>query len=337
MRYIVSMTTHIRAQLVLAGLTLVICCVAYPLVLLGAGKVLSGPASGSLIEKDGKVVGSRLIAQKFTRPEYFWPRPSSADYNASASGASNWGANNVKLRDRAARQLGPVVRYRDGKPVGKDVEDWFREHPDLLAQWAERYPTLSDAWVNGDADKNKVITGWLQDRAAAVAAWKEQHLDAKDDAVFFALFAAENPGTVPAVEEGKVKAVAAGADVQGWFFDQWLQAHADKAKNIEPVPADMVTASGSGLDPHISLCNARFQTRRVVEERTRLYHEVREKAGRPAPDAGRVEAAVRRAVERLVNEHAVAPLWGLAGGDPVVNVLELNLALDDALGRLDVD
>jgi K+-transporting ATPase ATPase C chain len=365
------MTAHIRAQLALTGLTLVICCVAYPLVLLGAGKVLSGPASGSLIEKDGKVVGSRLIAQKFTRPEYFWPRPSSADYNASASGASNWGANNIKLRDRAARLLAPVARYasgpKKGELAGPDIDAWFTAHTDpkkvkpgetdIVTMWARDYPTLASAWVGADDANKKYIEAWPR-YADLVAAWKKDNPDGGDKLktedlakYFFADFAHTEPGKWPVADdkkddkgevvkdaEGKpvreITLVTDGDDLRATFFDLWLR---EVRPDLEKVPADYVTASGSGLDPHISLRNARFQTGRVVEERAKLYAEAREKAGRPAADAGRVEKAVRRAVERLVNEHAVAPLWGLAGGDPVVNVLELNLALDDALGRLDVD
>ena len=79
----------------------------------------------------GKPVGSRLIAQPFTADEYFQPRPSAARYNAAASGASNWAANNYLLRDRVARQLGPIVKYRSGpkkgQPVAPDIESWFQK------------------------------------------------------------------------------------------------------------------------------------------------------------------------------------------------------------------
>jgi K+-transporting ATPase ATPase C chain len=389
------MTAHIRAQLALVGLTLVICCVAYPLVLLGAGNVMSEPATGSLIVekvKDEKgeertiVRGSRLIAQKFTRAEYFWPRPSGADYNASQSGASNWGANNIKLRDRAARSLAPVVRYdpnkvkpgeeeqltyltSTGKRRGKLVKDtgrieaWFADHADpkkvkpgetdIVTVWARDYPTLASAWVGADDANKKYIEAWPR-YADLVAAWKKDNPDGGDKPktddlakYFFADFAHTYPGKWPVADdkkddkgemvkdaEGKpvreITLMTEGDDLRATFFDLWLR---DVRPDLEKVPADYVTASGSGLDPHISLRNARFQTGRVVEERAKLYA----KAGRPAADAGRVEAAVRREVERLVNEHAVVPLWGLAGGDPVVNVLELNLALDDALSRLEVD
>src|SRR5581483_11939902 len=113
--------SHLRANLWLLVLTLLLCCVVYPGILLGIGQaVFSDKAQGSLITgADGRPVGSRLIAQPFTGDEYFQPRPSAASYNAAASGASNWGANNYLLRDRVARQLGPVVKYRGGPKKGQ--------------------------------------------------------------------------------------------------------------------------------------------------------------------------------------------------------------------------
>src|SRR5262245_40490888 len=106
------MTKHIRSNLLLFGLSIGICCIAYPLVLRALGWVpFPSNAEGSLIRIKGpdgtdRVVGSRLIAQPFTANEYFWPRPSAASYNGAAAGASNWAANQPKLRDRAAQQLG---------------------------------------------------------------------------------------------------------------------------------------------------------------------------------------------------------------------------------------
>jgi K+-transporting ATPase ATPase C chain len=67
-----------------------LCSVLYPLALLGVGQALfPAQANGSLVTgPDGKVIGSRLIAQNFTADQYFWPRPSAAGENAAASGAS---------------------------------------------------------------------------------------------------------------------------------------------------------------------------------------------------------------------------------------------------------
>jgi K+-transporting ATPase ATPase C chain len=106
------MNAHLRANSWLLGLTVLICCVLYPLVLWAIGQGLfPNKASGSLIVEDGKVIGSRLIAQPFTRPEYFWPRPSAVSYDASASGGSNLSANNPKLRERVAKTLADLKKY----------------------------------------------------------------------------------------------------------------------------------------------------------------------------------------------------------------------------------
>src|SRR5262245_63141353 len=125
------MTTPLRATLWLTLSTLVLCAVLYPLALLGIGQTLfRNKAQGSLMtDEDGKVIGSRLIAQPFTADEYFWPRPSAASYNGAASGASNWGSSNYLLRNRVARQLGPIVKYRSGpkkgQTLGPDLETWI--------------------------------------------------------------------------------------------------------------------------------------------------------------------------------------------------------------------
>lgn len=84
--------------------TIVLCCVIYTLTVLAFAAV-AAPAKrlGSLVEEsDGSLVGSRLIAQGFTRAEYFWPRPSAVNYDAAAAGGSNLSPTNPLLRKRAA-------------------------------------------------------------------------------------------------------------------------------------------------------------------------------------------------------------------------------------------
>lgn len=181
---------------VLLALT-VLCGLAYPLVVTGiAQAALRHQAEGSLVEVDGRPVGSSLVGQSFTRPEYFHPRPSAAGdgYDATASSASN---------------LGPT-------------------NPELLAAVSER-----------------------------VEAYREEN--------------------------------GLGAD--------------------QPVPVDAVTASASGLDPHISVANARLQVARVAEARGLTEDEVL----------------------ALVEDHIDGRVLGVLG-EPGVNVLELNLALDEASG-----
>jgi potassium-transporting ATPase KdpC subunit len=332
------MLNHLRANLWLLGLSLLLCCVIYPGILLLVGQTLfPSQANGSLLlDQAGKPIGSRLIAQPFSGDEYFQPRPSAVSYNAAASGASNWAANNYLLRDRVARQLGPIVKYRRGtnagKLVGPDVEGWFqKDHaggkPGIVAQWAAAHPTLAQNWVKADAANAAFVTAWQSTHASDVARWTK---DSPDNAqpkpedlavVFFTSFSHEHPGTFPVSVEHKtadgktekrIEPAHEGSDIQATFFDLWRQEHADA--DLEPVPADMVMASGSGLDPHITLKSALFQLDRV--------------AGKWAAETKLDPADVRREIESLVRRQAEAPFGGLVGVE-LVNVLEVNLALQE--------
>jgi potassium-transporting ATPase KdpC subunit len=186
-------------QLLPAFLTVIVftllCGVAYPSFSTLIGQVAFGEkADGSLIKRDGVVVGSTLIGQTFVAPEYFHSRPSAAGpgYDGSASSGSN---------------LGPT-------------------NPDLLSA--------------------------VRDRAVA---YREENGLAPDALV----------------------------------------------------PVDAVTASGSGLDPHISIANARLQLPRVARER------------------GLDVAVVSELVDKYTDGRQLLVL-----GEPGVNVVELNLALDDS-------
>src|ERR1700730_5366344 len=142
------MYKYISRSVLLLLFTVVICCVIYPCVVWVIGQVFFPfQANGSLLKgPDGKVVGSRLIAQPFTKDEYFQPRPSAASYDASASAASTYAASNSLLRNRVAGALGPIVKYKSGPKagqlVGSDVETWFQQdkfqgNPHIVAQWAD--------------------------------------------------------------------------------------------------------------------------------------------------------------------------------------------------------
>jgi K+-transporting ATPase ATPase C chain len=330
------MFAHLRANLALTVATILICAVAYPALLLGIGQVVfPGSANGSLVAgPDGKPVGSRLIAQPFAADEDFWPRPSAASYNAAAAGGSNWGPNNPKLRDRAAQLLGPLVRYRKdgprkGAPVGPDIEAWFAAAPDRAATWAADNPTPAGNWAKADMSgdeygpNGKAVQKWIADT-------KKDAGTKPEDAVaeFFADWVKAHPGTFPGqVEvpaaggktEKQVKPVKEGTVIQALFFDTWLRdpANREKAADIEKVPADFVSASGSGLDPHITLRNARWQFDRV--------------AAAWAKKTGTDESAVRKQIDEVLTSNSGSPLFGLAG-EPLVNVLEVNLALRAKFG-----
>jgi K+-transporting ATPase ATPase C chain len=96
----------------------------YPLfVTLVAGAIFANKASGSLILKDGKVIGSKLLAQSFTSDGYFHPRPSNAGngYDATASGGSNLAQSNAKLVQRIQNDVDKLSAASGGKPVPIDL------------------------------------------------------------------------------------------------------------------------------------------------------------------------------------------------------------------------
>jgi potassium-transporting ATPase KdpC subunit len=90
------MLTEIKRGILFTVVTIVLLGGGYNVLLWGIGRtVFPAQAEGSLIRRaDGTVIGSRLIAQKFTRPEYFQPRPSGVDYNAASTGGTNFGPSN---------------------------------------------------------------------------------------------------------------------------------------------------------------------------------------------------------------------------------------------------
>jgi K+-transporting ATPase ATPase C chain len=186
--------SEIRGAVMSTLVLAVVCSGVYPLIVYGIAQLaFRDKANGSLITaSDGTVRGSKLLAQGFTDPKYFHPRPSAAGngYDAANSGASNLGPTSQKLKDA------------------------------------------------------------IKDRIAAYR-----------------------------TENG--------------------------LSETEPVPADAVTASGSGLDPHISVQNADLQTVRVAKARGLSEDKVRE----------------------LISKNTDGRDLGFLG-EPGVNVLQLNLALD---------
>lgn len=308
------MFSHLRSNLLLLGLTVGICCVAYPLVLFAVGQTMfHDRAEGSLVyDKSGNAIGSSLIAQPFSSDEYFHPRPSAVSYNAAASGGSNWGANNPNLRKRVVGMLGPMLKYRDGRAVGPDIVAWVREsltkQRALLVQWTAADPDLAERWGSANAD---FLTSWEQGHAAEIAEWKRTNTGAEPTPkivadLFFADFVKNSTTQWPDSD---------GAAIQVAFFESWWRAH--PTANVEPVPADLVMASGSGLDPHITLKAALYQLDRVAAKR--------------ASAVNRDAADIKHEIEKLIRERAEAPLGGVVGVE-MVNVLELNVALNDRYG-----
>ncbi len=331
------MKRHLTKSVLLLAFTVTLGCGVYPLVLwVIAQAVFPFQANGSLLTgPDGTVVGSKLIAQPFTKDEYFQPRPSAASYDASASASSALAPSNYLLRDRVARTLGPIVKYRGGAPVAPDVEAWFREdrfqgQPHLVAQWADLHNALAQAWTKADPLDAAYVDEWAKAHPDVVAQFVKDNPAtptpaAADLAVlFFEDWSRAHPGAFPSIVEhatadgpGKaIEPVTEGTDVQSIFFEMWREEHPDVA--LEDVPADLVTTSGSGLDPDITLENARFQLDRV--------------AAAWAKDTRADPAQVRRDIETILRQKAFAPgaaLWGV----PMVNVLEVNLELRKKFGE----
>jgi len=106
----------------LVAATMTVCCLLYGLAVLAFGQAVTPKrACGSLVFNErGEPVGSELIAQGFVRPEYFWPRPSAADYNASAAGGSNLSPTSPELRSRAQGAIAKMGAD-SGRPLPADL------------------------------------------------------------------------------------------------------------------------------------------------------------------------------------------------------------------------
>ncbi|MEO8378212.1 MAG: K(+)-transporting ATPase subunit C [Acidobacteriota bacterium] len=113
------MKEHVLPAFRLTMVLVILLCVVYPALVWGIGQVaFRDKANGSLVVRDGKVIGSSLIGQSFTSERYFHSRPSAAGgdgYDATASSGSNLGPTSQKLNDRIARS---VKDWKDGRPAG---------------------------------------------------------------------------------------------------------------------------------------------------------------------------------------------------------------------------
>jgi K+-transporting ATPase ATPase C chain len=184
------MKTYLLPSIKLTLILLVILSGIYPLAIAGIGKFTPGHGDGETIQFKGRTVGYANIGQKFTKDEYFWSRPSAADYKADAGSGSNKGPSNPDYL----------------KGVEKNIED-FMKH---------------------------------------------------------------NPGV-----------------------------------SREEIPSELVTSSGSGLDPDLSPAGVKVQVARIARTR------------------GISAESINKIIEAITEQ----PLWGLFG-PPKVNVLKLNVALD---------
>jgi K+-transporting ATPase ATPase C chain len=320
------MLRSLTKSLWLLGFAVVLLCGIYPLILWGIGQTFFPfQANGSIVNgSDGKPVGSLLVAQPFTKDEYFWPRPSAASYDGTASASSALAPSNYGLRDRAARSIGSIATYGDGpkkgQPVAPDVEAWFQADqyggmPGIVAQWADAHNSLAQAWVAADPTHAAYIDDWAKANPDAVAEFVKanpatpQPKAADLAVVFFEHFSKDHPGMFPSAVTNKGPD---GKDVTA------IEPVKEGSDALQEVPGDFVTASGSGLDPHITLVNAEFQLDRI--------------AGKWAEDLKRDPVQVKQEIEAVLKQNAFSPGGGLFG-EAIVNVLEINLALRERYGE----
>ncbi|MER6577879.1 potassium-transporting ATPase subunit C [Nonomuraea sp. NPDC001023] len=265
---------HLAALRAVAVLTALL-GIVYPLVTTGVAQALfNGHANGSIVEKGGRAVGSALIGQSFTdadgRPvrKYFQSRPSAAGdgYDPIASGASNLGPQDVV----------------DTLPVaGEEGRQSLLTRVCARSKAAGELEGVSGARPYCTPDGVGAVLKVFPDRAVSV----NQPCPATP------FVAAYQRLRVECAKPGEDYAAGRTVPVRG--------------NATAVVPADAVTASGSGLDPHISVAYAELQAPRVAEER----------------------GLDRAEVERLIQRHTTGRALGFMG-EPVVNVLDLNLALD---------
>jgi K+-transporting ATPase ATPase C chain len=108
------MLKELKPAILITFVLTIITGILYPLAVTGVAQAMfHNKANGSLVERNGKVVGSEIIGQTFTKPEYFHPRPSQNSYDAANSGGSNLGPTNPALADRLKKD---GVAFRKDNP-----------------------------------------------------------------------------------------------------------------------------------------------------------------------------------------------------------------------------
>ena len=270
--------------------TVVISCVLYPGVLWVIGQIVFPfQANGSMVNgPDGKPVGSILIAQPFTKDEYFQPRPRHCSYEPRhpPRRRSPRPTTRCGLGWRTRRSHRHLQGRQKGQHVAPDIEAWFQKdkfqgHPGIVAQWAER----TTAWPRPGSRRSMrrttaaaYVHAWAKTHPAVVAQFEKDNPDNTDPApsdlaVVFFETSPRASGQVPlgrhqTATDGKtgmtaIEPVSEGSD----RYPVELLRHVAGGQSrveLKEVPGDLVTTSGSGLDPHISLANATFQLDRVA-------------------------------------------------------------------------
>ena len=312
----VSLLGHLRACLAITVLLTVVVCGIYPLVVWGlAQAVFPFQANGSLITaKDGTVIGSTLLGQPFSDPKYFHPRPSAAGngYDPTSSGGSNLGPTSAKLINGDTKAATPPSPP-DASATAATAAPADATAASAAATASATAPADATATATAVAATASATTPADATAAAAAsasaAAAAPQVVDNDGIKLRVLHYCDDNSIPFEGIQDGKTVDLAPYKTSDGWDEVKLITAFNDSdhpltVKADKPIPADAVTASASGLDPHISVANALLQAPRVAKAR------------------GLDEAAVRNLI--AANTEGA---WGLFG-DPGVNVLRLNLALD---------
>src|SRR5262245_65441930 len=153
------MVTEIKRGILFTVVTMVLLGGGYNAGLWAIGRlVFPAQAEGSLIRRaDGTVIGSRLIAQKFTRPEYFQPRPSGVDYNAASTGGTNYGPSNPDHLKAVQERLDAVMK-QEGVPAGSVPSEM------VTASGGGLDPHIPPAAAELQAARIAAARGWPVDR-----------------------------------------------------------------------------------------------------------------------------------------------------------------------------
>ncbi|HEX7962940.1 MAG TPA: potassium-transporting ATPase subunit KdpC [Terriglobales bacterium] len=151
--------------------TTVLLGIGYPLIVTALAQIISkDKANGQLIRRNGTVIGSRILAQPFTGPEYFLPRPSAAGtngYAADNSSGSNYGPTNQKLVDRVAGDVKTLQAENPGKPVPIDMVTTSGSglDPHITPANAEfQIPRIAKARSISEADLAKLVAAHTEGR-----------------------------------------------------------------------------------------------------------------------------------------------------------------------------
>ncbi|MEI6847619.1 MAG: potassium-transporting ATPase subunit C [Chlorobiaceae bacterium] len=116
-----NLIRQLTASLRILPVTVAICSGLYTVIILLAAQVAPFASSGSLIRSEkGLVIGSELIAQQFTQPKYFWPRPSAVSWNAASAGGSNLSPASLAMRQKAEKLIAPFM-LKKGEKIPTDL------------------------------------------------------------------------------------------------------------------------------------------------------------------------------------------------------------------------